>query len=320
MSNKLYQTVGLGGTFDHFHKGHEHFLQFASNLSSHLIIGITDQKLTKNKPYAHTIENFSVRQNAVKKYCQTHDISFEIVKLQDVYGPTLSDLSIQALCVTEETTQGAVMINEMRQKQKMSQLPVHVSTMLHDKTGKILSSRRVRGGEVSRSGIVYADILQSEIVLTELQRAFFAQNQGHIARKPSLADQKEDSPNLVLVVGDTTLEKFIKNKWYFSLAIYDGKEQRQPTTSQIILGLEPDMRIINKNSSLSVELFQALSHAIHENFQLLFVDGEEDLATVALVLLLPLQAKIYYGQPQEGMVEIVVNEETKNRFYEQLLA
>lgn len=320
MPNKLYSVIGLGGTFDHFHKGHEHFLQFAASLSSHLIIGVTDQKLTKLKPYPHTIENFSFRQNAVRKYCHANNISHEIVKLNDVYGPTITNSSIQALCVTEETTQGAAAINELRLKLKLEELPVHVATMLTDKTGTVLASRRIRGGEVSRTGIVYADLLKEDVILSENQRNFFAQNQGHLVHKPSLADQKNDSPNLVLVVGDTTLEKFVKNKWYFSLGIYDGKQRRETAVSQYLYNLVPNLQVINEQGVISIHLIHALRQAIEENLQLLFVNGEEDLATVALVLLLPLQAKIYYGQPDQGMVEIIVSEEVKNRFYQTLLS
>jgi uncharacterized protein (UPF0218 family) len=45
------------------------------------------------------------------------------------------------------------------------------------------------------------------------------------------------------------------------------------------------------------------------------IRGEEDLVTAVLLLLLPLQSLIYYGQPGEGMVEVVVSEELKEKIF-----
>jgi uncharacterized protein (UPF0218 family) len=50
----------------------------------------------------------------------------------------------------------------------------------------------------------------------------------------------------------------------------------------------------------------------------LFIQGEEDLAAVALSLVLPLGSCIYYGQPQKGMVELVVTEKIKQSFFDLL--
>jgi hypothetical protein len=43
----------------------------------------------------------------------------------------------------------------------------------------------------------------------------------------------------------------------------------------------------------------------------LIVDGEEDLAVMPLVCLLPYNSLIIYGQPREGMVVLRVDEEKK---------
>lgn len=319
MHRKLYNRIGLGGTFDHFHQGHKHFLNFAGSLSNHLVIGLTDQKLTKQKPFSHSIDSFSTRLNAVRRYCSDQGISHEIVKLTDIYGPTLSDPSIEALCVTEETTTGAKQINDMREKLRLSTLPVHVSTMLLDETGQTLSSSRIRSGEISRTGRVYRQILQKPLRLTEKQRQFFTNLQGKLVTRPSVIEQKEKAPYHTCVVGDTTLEKFIKNKWYFSLGVFDGLQQRQPVMSQYLEQLKPTARVVNPPGTLTLELVSELDTALNQdNTQLLFVEGEEDIATVILVIILPLHSKIYYGQPHEGMVEIVVSEENKERFYSNL--
>lgn len=320
MYRKLYQTLGLGGTFDHFHQGHEHFLTFANSLAEYLVIGITDQKLTKQKPFAHSIDTFSQRQNAVRAFCHRQKIRHEIVKLTDLYGPTLTDGPIEALCVTEETTQGARAINEMRQKLRLDPLPVHVATMLQDQTGQVVSSARIRAGEVSRSGLVYGTVLQQPLTLTDEQRQFFAQRQGELATRPSVVEQALLASYHTCVVGDTTLEKFIKNKWHFSLGVYDLKQQRKAFVSPYLEPLQPDLSLINPAGTITQELVTILRKALAspKGGQLIYVEGEEDLATVALVLMLSLHSKIYYGQPGEGMVELLVTEEVKDRFYKVL--
>jgi len=53
---------------------------------------------------------------------------------------------------------------------------------------------------------------------------------------------------------------------------------------------------------------------LHDQQLHLLVKGEEDLATVAAVLHAPLAATVYYGQPQEGLVEIIVTETVKEKF------
>lgn len=320
MKSKLYSVIGLGGTFDHFHMGHEHFLLFASSLAQHLVIGITDQKMTKHKPFSHSIEPYSTRHNAVRRFCRKNGISCEVVKIQDIYGPTLKPDAVDALCVTEETTKGAENINQMRQKLKYSELPIHVATMMTDQVGKVLSSRRIRAGEVSRAGVVYTTALQQHRTLGENQRSFFQVVQGKLVAQPSVADQRPDAPNIVVAVGDSTLEKFLKNKWYATLAVYDGKTKRSHTKQHQLGEERRELQVLNPAGIITKELTAALLTALQKDIKYVFVDGEEDTATIVLVLILPLGAKIYYGQPGEGMVELAVTEEKKQVFYEQLTA
>ena len=78
--------------------------------------------------------------------------------------------------------------------------------------------------------------------------------------------------------------------------------------------------MLNPAGIITKELTAALLTALQKDIKYVFVDGEEDTATIVLVLILPLGAKIYYGQPGEGMVELAVTEEKKQVFYEQLTA
>jgi uncharacterized protein (UPF0218 family) len=94
------------------------------------------------------------------------------------------------------------------------------------------------------------------------------------------------------------------------LAVYDLKAQRQPTDSSILTNLKPEITIKNPAGSINLKLTQAL-----QTHKLIFVDGEEDLAAIALMLSLPLGSKIYYGQPNQGLIEMTVTEEKKDQFF-----
>ena len=46
-SPKKFKTAVLGGTFDHFHKGHENFLEHGLSISKRLVIGVTSDEFVK---------------------------------------------------------------------------------------------------------------------------------------------------------------------------------------------------------------------------------------------------------------------------------
>jgi cytidyltransferase-like protein len=304
---KLYEIVGLGGTFDRFHAGHEHFIKFASQFGQHLHIGITHPKLTQGKLLADLIEPYETRKRAVIKFCKTQQISGSVMELTDPYGPTLEKKAkIRALVVTEDTVTGADKINQTRTAMDLRQLPVQVCPLLKDETGQIISSERIRAGEINRAGKSYQQILKQDLTLTSKQRDLFSQPQGEIVSQPQIK-----SSSLVYVVGDHSLEKFIQQKWPYDLAVYDLKEQRNSVESPILTSLKPDVTVKNPAGSINLELNQAL-----QTHKLIFVDGEEDLAAVSLVLSLPLGSKIYYGQPNQGLIEMTVTEEKKEQFFE----
>jgi len=328
MNRKKYSVVGLGGTFDHFHLGHQAFINFASRLGDQLIIGITADHLTSQKFFASSIEPLKVRVGSVKHFCHHQQIKAEIEIIHDVYGSTLSEQSpIQALVVTAETLSGAEKINQARQQLHLPTFPIISCALVKDDAGKDLHSERIRGGEVSRDGQSYLQIFQQPIVLTDQQKGQLRQPQGQIVDQPTV----ELNRTLIILVGDSTIEKFLDNNWQFDIGIFDKYIQRQPATG-ITQSLTPNVTVTNPAGTIQPELAQAISVAIqpprhtelvsassnHTSPPLLenqpyyvYVDGEEDLAAIPTVLLEPLNSLVYYGQPNEGLVEIKITELTK---------
>lgn len=312
MARKLYRTVGMGGTFDHLHKGHESFLRAAAELGEFVMVGVTEEKLTKHKAYAKLIQPYPKRVHAVQKFLSSLQVPHQVVSLSDPYGPTIDpDVHIDALVVTEATIAGADKINTIRSGLQLRELPVHVHKMVLDDSGTILAAERIRQGIVNRAGVVYKQLFTQDFQLNKSHRSFFQSLHGKIVEEPN------KSAGQTIVVGDATLERFVSFAWPLDLAMYDGHTQRQPLQNLPTA----TATLQNPAGQITTQLVEWLEQYFVNTYQqpqLLHVEGEEDLATVAAVLVAPLGTMIYFGQPNQGMVELQVTEKRKDLFYQAL--
>lgn len=151
-SKKPYKTVILGGTFDHFHKGHEALLRKATELADDLIIGLTTDDMAKRSK-DHTIFPYNERKEELTSYLKKLEIkSTTIVAIEDPYGPTLSLHDIDAIVVSEETRLRAKEINEIRVKKGLKPLKIVVIRQVLAEDGKPISSARILREEIDRNG------------------------------------------------------------------------------------------------------------------------------------------------------------------------
>lgn len=318
INKKQYSIVALGGSFDHLHDGHKSFIKFAAELGKALIIGVTDQHMVLQKPYAHLIQPTHVRKQAVLNFCNQNNINARLITLLDPYGPTIEENEIEAIACTTGTVAGADKINEIRNKLHFAELPIHIHPLKKDALGTgVISAQRIRAGEIDRTGIIYSTALQTTIQLNEKQRAFFTKIQGKIVAQPtSTTNQK----TLRIVVGDTCLENFVANNWHYDLGIFDLKRQRKTTASKILEQLQSVEHIKNNSGTISTNATQKIASWLENNsFKHIFVKGEEDLSAVSAILLAPLETQIYYGQLNKGMVECTVSESLKEAIYSVLV-
>ncbi|KAG8862021.1 hypothetical protein FRB96_002464 [Tulasnella sp. 330] len=124
-----YPVVALGGTFDHLHPGHKILLSMSAWIaSSKVVIGVTDDKLLVNKSNHEVLEPLSYRMEQVRRFMTSFkpSLEYEIVPIEDVYGPTGWDPDIQALVVSKETQTGADSISDRRMEKSLSPLEVFV--------------------------------------------------------------------------------------------------------------------------------------------------------------------------------------------------
>ncbi len=148
-----YSTVALGGTFDIIHKGHVALLTEAFSISSHAIIGLSgdDLALKKNKKM---INDYSKRldslTNLIKK--KFPNSSYTISKLENDFGPAAIEGKVDALIVSEETSNKGEILNDLRKKRDIPPVEVVIVPMVLAEDGSRISTTRIKNSDIDTQG------------------------------------------------------------------------------------------------------------------------------------------------------------------------
>lgn len=141
--------VIVGGTFDIFHKGHEALLKKAVSLGK-VTLGLTSdnfaQRLKKRE-----INSFEERKKALKNFFKKIGAKFKIVKIEDIFGPTLKE-NFDFLIVSDETYGNALKVNQERKKLGKKPIRIIKIKLVLAEDGKPISATRIRNGEIDRNG------------------------------------------------------------------------------------------------------------------------------------------------------------------------
>lgn len=149
-----FKSVALGGTFDRLHNGHRKLLTLAAgSCTDRLIIGITGDVLLAKKKGKEQIKSFQNRKGEVLNFLKSikPGLEFDAVEIQDAYGPTITDPSIEAIVVSSETVSGAHAINVKRKEKGLSPI---VTLVMRRSESATLSSTFIREREIGRTGVV----------------------------------------------------------------------------------------------------------------------------------------------------------------------
>lgn len=317
---KKYNQVVCGGTFDLLHKGHKKFLQDILNLSGEVLVGITSNEYV-SKFKQEGIEDFEIRKKLVLDFLASLGVSdrVEIVSINQAYEPLLtSKFSPRAIAVTLQTKKTAIEINDKRKKLGLPELIIEVIEMERAEDGEEISSSRIRNGEINREGRLFLRddwrnrTLKLPISLrSELQKPF-----GKVLNSaPSGLDG-----NKIITVGDVTTKLFNEKGVKHFLSIVDFRVKREKKFNRLEdLGFDKDVKkveVINLHSTITPQLLDAVVQAIKSSERcVILIDGEDDLAVIPCLLLAPLGYLIFYGQADQGLVEISVTEENKEKAF-----
>jgi len=142
----MFKLAGMGGNFDHLHEGHKLLLKTALEVSERIVIGLTTEKMHKNKRYKEKIEDYSTRKQNIENFIQTFtDLErIQIIELKNSFGPPIEDKNYEALIISQETIPNALKINEIREQNGMKPLILVVIPVLRDENGNKISSTEIR--------------------------------------------------------------------------------------------------------------------------------------------------------------------------------
>ncbi|MDX1441267.1 MAG: pantetheine-phosphate adenylyltransferase [Nitrosopumilaceae archaeon] len=150
---KKFDLVAMGGTFDFIHKGHIKLLSEAFLISDKVIIGLTSDEMALKKG-KKLQNNFKKRfENLTKIIGKSFpENSFEISKLDNDFGPAVLEKEVQALVVSDETSNQGEVLNHLREEKKMPKVKVIVVPMVLAKDGNRISTTRIRNKEIDNEG------------------------------------------------------------------------------------------------------------------------------------------------------------------------
>ena len=144
----------MGGTFDILHIGHEALLTQASKIGDKILVGLTTDERAKKGRNANFLNSYAIRKRNLESLLDSLGFldKFEIVPLNDYWGPSVIDEDFEAIVVSGETKSTADIINKIRSKEGRNELQIVVVPMIKAFDGKYISSSRIRKKEIDSEG------------------------------------------------------------------------------------------------------------------------------------------------------------------------
>ena len=126
-----YQSIAVGGTFDHVHEGHKALLARAFESGELVYIGVTSDDYVK-KAGKRVLHNFEERKAQLVEYLSARYPfrRYIITKLEDRLGPTIFEPRIEAIVVSTETFPVAEYANAKRIELGQPEMNVEVVQMI----------------------------------------------------------------------------------------------------------------------------------------------------------------------------------------------
>lgn len=119
-----------------------------------VIIGISSDSFVRTMRKKHEVQKYEDRVNGVRKFLEENRFEDRaiLVSLDDPYGPTVTDGSIEGIVVSGETYSTAQEINNIRRTRGFEPLQIiEVDTVLAQ-DGKPITSTRIRLREIDEDG------------------------------------------------------------------------------------------------------------------------------------------------------------------------
>ena len=144
----------MGGTFDILHVGHRTLLSRAAKEGKRILIGLTTDERARKGRSVENLNSYTIRKQNLENLLSSLGFleKFEIVPLNNDWGPSVIDEDSRAIIVSEETKATDENINELRSKEGKSKLKMVVVPMIKSVDGRYISSSRIRDKEIDSEG------------------------------------------------------------------------------------------------------------------------------------------------------------------------
>ena len=148
-----FSLIAMGGTFDIIHRGHLALLENAFEISDKVIIGLTSDEFVQKKGKT-PIHKYDERlKNLISViFHKFPNTNFEISQLSNDFGPAVLEKDVQALIVSDETSDQGNVLNKLRTERNLPPVEVIVVPMFLAKDGVRISSTRIKNSEIDSDG------------------------------------------------------------------------------------------------------------------------------------------------------------------------
>ena len=148
-----FSLIAMGGTFDIIHRGHLTLLTNAFEISDKVIIGLTSDEFVQKKGKTPTHKYDERLKNLISIIFQKFPNSyFEISQLNNDFGPAVLEKNVQALIVSDETSNQGKVLNKLRSERNLPPVEIVVVPMFLAKDGARISTTRIKNSEIDSDG------------------------------------------------------------------------------------------------------------------------------------------------------------------------
>jgi len=142
-----FDNVVLGGTFDRIHAGHKLLLAMSALCAQkRLLVGVSRGPLLDNKELKDLVHPLDLRTRRLFQtlYSMRPCVAYQIVPIDDPFGPSITDPDLQCIVVSKETERGGQSVNKRRVEKGLNSIHVDVVDLVgpedSDESSKVSST------------------------------------------------------------------------------------------------------------------------------------------------------------------------------------